>query len=432
MKKHQTMLVSLGICSVLLIGALSGCGVQEENANSSDSSSESNISNSSGESDEVLYENELSPADVSVYTDFAVRLFRESLEAEKNTLISPLSVINALAMAANGAKGETLSQIENLFGTDITSLSEFLRDYNASLPAGEKYKLHTANSIWLTDDDDFTVDENFLQTGSSLFNAEVYRTAFDASALQEINQWVSENTDDMISEILNEIPDNTVMYLINALAFDAQWQTPYESYTVRNNIFTMEDGTELTVEMMYSTEDILLQDFNEDNELAAQGFIKYYADEKYALAVLLPEEGTSIADYAASMSGEHLSEILSEASDSQIEAGLPKFETEYFVEMDDILINLGITDAFNPYKADFSGIGSYSDGNFYISRVLHKTYIAVDGEGTRAGASTAVEVQERSMESLDNVRIILNRPFVYMIIDCEENLPLFMGTVMEP
>lgn len=451
MKNNRTKLTSLGICAVLLISVLSGCGAQGGDSNPSGSFSENNFGGStdaestfpsedttqspeaSAESNAVSAENTLPSASSVTYTEFAVRLFRESLEPENNTLISPLSVINALAMTANGAKGETLWQMETLFGADIASLSEFLRDYNASLPYGEKYKLHIADSIWLKDEDDtgYTVEESFLQTNSNLFNAEIYRTAFDDSSLKDINQWVAESTDDMIPEILDEISEDAVMYLINALAFDAQWQSPYESYMVQDDIFTREDGTEQTVKMMYSNEDILLQDFNEKNELTAQGFLKFYADEKYALAVLMPEEGISIADYVASLSGESLGKILSDTSEAYIEAGLPKFESEYSVDLKNILSDMGMTAAVSPDTADFTGISP--DGRFYIGGVLHKTYIAVDEEGTRAGASTVVEMRcESSISSPDAVRIILNRPFVYMIIDCEENLPVFIGTVMRP
>lgn len=371
----------------------------------------------------------LPPADAVAYTDFAVRLFQECArsQAEGNVLVSPLSVINALAMTANGAEGETLEQMEQLFGADLSSLCSYLHDYNSSLPSGEKCKLHAANSIWVRDDGSFTVQPAFLEANAEWFNADVYMAPFDGSTLKDINSWVSENTDKMIPEILDEIPEDAVMYLVNALAFDAEWQSIYHENQVREGVFTREDGTEQDAEMMYSTEYTYLQDTQ------AQGFVKYYHDAKYAFAALLPEEGVSLADYAASLTGERLYELLSDPERPTVETAVPKFEAEYSVLLNDVLETLGMTDAFDSDAADLSGLGTSPDGNLYISRVLHKTYIAVDEKGTKAGASTVVEVNKECavLEPVEPKTVYLDRPFLYMIIDCDRNLPVFIGTVTD-
>lgn len=468
MKNILKQTLSLGICSALLICALSGCGAQSGDSNLTVEPFQGNPGDiqtmempDSGEgpqpSDEpvtsgggsqpgdetinsgkVICPSEAPSGDTDLslaYTDFAVCLLQESLESEKNTLISPLSVVNALAMTANGAKGETLAQMENLLGADISSLSEYLHNYNASLPSGEKYSLHAANSVWLKNREDFTVEESFLQSNTDLFGAEIYRAAFDSSTLKDINHWVARNTDNMIPEILNEINPNSVMYLINALAFDAEWQSPYMNSQVRDAVFHLEIGTEKDIKLMHSKENILLQDITDRDEAAATGFLKYYADGKYAFAVLLPDESTSVEDYVSSLTGERLRQILTGASEANIRAALPKFEAEYGIDMSDVLKSLGMTDAFDPDIADFSGIVSCPDENIYISRVIHKTYIAVDEQGTKAAAATAVEIRAESASVITPEEIIyitLDRPFVYMIIDCEENLPVFIGTVMEP
>lgn len=180
--------------------------------------------------------------------------------------------------------------------------------------------------------------------------------------------------------------------------------------------------------MMYSSEYAYLQDSQ------AQGFIKYYNDKKYAFATLLPEEGISIEDYAASLTGQGLHELLSGPTEIPVEAAIPKFEIQYDILLNDILKNLGMVDAFDPDAADFSGLGSSSGGNLFVSRVIHKTCITVDEKGTKAGASTAVEVKQESaaLEPVEPKTVYLDRPFIYMIIDCEENLPVFMGTVSVP
>ena len=164
------------------------------------------------------------------------------------------------------------------------------------------------------------------------------------------------------------------------------------------------------------------------------GFLKYYADDKYAFAALLPEEGMDIGEYVKTLSGEHLNKILTETTNADIRASLPKFEAEYSIGMKEILQDMGMTTPFDPEQADFSGIGFSSDGNLYISDVIHKTFIAVDEQGTKAGAATLVEIctESASIDITEPIYITLDRPFVYMIIDCEEKLPIFIGTVMEP
>ncbi len=369
----------------------------------------------------------LSDASSTAVADFAVRLFKESVEDGKNTLISPLSVLVALSMTANGADSDTLSQMEAVLGMPTEQLNLWIRTYAENLPEKESYKLKLANSIWFKDTDSFTVNEDFLKTNEDYYGADVYKAPFDDTTLKDINEWVTDNTDGMIKGILNEIPEDAIMYLINALAFDAEWQKIYDEYRIREGQFTTEDGLRQEVELMYSSENKYLEDDK------ATGFIKYYKDNKYAFAALLPSEGVTVAEYVVTLDGERLNKLLTNAVSTPVNAAIPKFEAEYQVEMNDILTNMGMPDAFNRNLADFSRIGESNEGNIYISRVIHKTYIAVDGKGTKAGAATAVLLEaEGAMEPYEPPKqVFLDRPFVYMLIDCETNLPFFIGTMMD-
>lgn len=359
-------------------------------------------------------------------TDFAVRLFKASMKNGENTLISPLSVLVALAMTANGADNETLSQMQNVLGMPIDRLNAWINNYMANLPEEEKYKLSLANSIWFTDDERFTVNEDFLQTNADYYGADIYSAAFDDKTCKEINKWVEDKTDGMIKNILDQIPAEAVMYLINALAFDAEWQDIYFESQVRKDEFTTETGEKRNVDMMYSEESKYLEDKK------ATGFIKYYKDRKYAFVALLPNEGVSVSEYIASLDGEHLHDLLSNAKSAVVNTSIPKFETEYDVEMSEVLKGMGMPDAFNGMLADFSKLGQSTAGNIFISRVLHKTFISVDERGTKAGAATVVEASDEcAMEVIDPKQVYLDRPFVYMLIDCETNLPFFIGTMMD-
>ena len=359
-------------------------------------------------------------------TDFAIRLFKQTNEDGKNTLISPLSVLCALAMTANGAEGETREQMEAVLGMSVEELNLYLYSYINALPQGEKYKLSVANSIWFTDDDRFTVNQDFLQTNADYYGADIYKTPFDKQTLKDINNWVKNETDNMIPKVLEDIPDAAIMYLINALAFEAEWTEIYEKNQVRDKTFTKEDGTKQDVELMYSTEGKYLEDEN------ATGFVKYYKERKYAFVALLPNEGVTVSEYINSLDGESLAAMLANAESRTVETAIPKFETEYDREMSDILEAMGMSNAFNVTFADFTGIGDSTEGGIYISKVIHKTYIQVGEKGTKAGAVTAIEMNDGSAGPPDEIKqVYLDRPFVYMLIDCETNTPFFIGTVMD-
>ncbi len=366
------------------------------------------------------------PADESAVkaADFAVRLFKACAEEGGNTLVSPLSVLAALSMTANGAKGETLREMENVLGMSVDELNEFYYNYAAQLVNSDKYKLDLANSIWFTADDRFTVNNDFLQKNADYFGADAYKAPFDDDTLKDINDWVKQKTDGMIPEILDKIPQSAVMYLINALAFDAEWDSIYKKSEVRNGDFTLEDGTRRAASYLCGDEYTYLNAGN------AEGFLKYYSGNKYAFAALLPNEGVSVNELVASLSGEKLMSILNGAKNEAVETMIPKFETGYSVELSDVLKEMGMPRAFEGSTAELTGLGTSAVGNIFISRVLHKTFISVDERGTRAGAVTVVEAVDECA-AIDSHVVLLDRPFVYMLIDCETNLPFFIGTMMD-
>ena len=279
-------------------------------------------------------------------TDFAIRLFKTANEDGKNTLISPLSVLCALAMTSNGADGQTLTQMEDVFGLSVEELNLYLYSYMNTLPQGDKYKLSLANSIWFTDDERFTVNQEFLQSNADYYGAEIYKAPFDNQTVKDINNWVNTETDEMIPKIVEEIPEEAIMYLINALAFEAEWLEPYEKGQVRDKTFTKEDGTKQNVAFMHNAEGKYLEDEN------ATGFVKYYKGGKYAFVALLPNEGTTVSDYVNSLEGDTIKSLLENAQYRTVYTMVPKFETEYNTEMSEVLKAMGITNAFDGNNAE--------------------------------------------------------------------------------
>lgn len=403
-----------GVLSLILMFSASGCGVSAQAADLMTHINANPVNTDAGLAGDAS----------SAVEDFSVKLFQNSASSDQNTLLSPLSVLCALAMTANGAKNETLAQMEDVFGLSVPELNKYLYAYLKRLPSSDKYKFNIADSVWFKDDDGLTVDPDFLQTNADYYGASIYKAPFDESTLKNINNWVDDHTDHMIPNILDNISPSAVLYLINALAFDAEWETIYNETQIQDGTFTTESGEKQDVKMMYGEDHQYLDDGS------ATGFIKYYADQKYAFAALLPNKDVSIKDYIASLTGEGLMTTLENAQGVPVNTVIPKFKSEYSLEMSDILKSMGMTDAFDANSADFSGLGQVKGENISIGKVLHKTYIALDERGTRAGAATIVEMRTTGTLAEKPKEVCLDHPFVYMIIDCETNLPVFIGTTM--
>ena len=363
---------------------------------------------------------------------FTLDLFRKTAASDgyDNLLLSPLSVALALSMTSNGADTDTLTEMENVLGLPVQELNEYFVTYTGSLPEKEDCKLHIANSLWMRDG--FDVKQDFLQTNANYYSAPVYTSPFDSQTVKDINNWVKTNTDGMIEKMLDDISGEAVMYIVNALAFDAKWSSVYEKQQVRDGVFTASDGAECNVEFMHSTGYF---PYLEDGRAA--GFLKSYKGGRYAFAAILPNEDITLEEYLDGLTAEGLYDMIKEPEHYETVTALPKFSYECDLMLNDTLKQLGMPTAFDVNTADFTRLGAPDkpDDNIYIGRVLHKTFIAVDELGTKAGASTVVEMRNGSAAPAEEEEIkyvILDRPFLFLIIDYENNIPIFMGTVTAP
>lgn len=377
----------------------------------------------------------VTPEFAASYADFSLELLLSSRSLEQNaggdtsnTMVSPLSVLMALEMTRWGAAGETRDEMDAVLYPGIAAEEgkSGLLAFSDGLPDEEGARMHLANSIWLnTENDRFTPDEAFLKAEATEYDAQIFGAPFTEQTCADLNRWVEQETDGMITDILDEIPKDAVMYLVNAIAFEAEWATAYEAAQVHDAAFYGADGSEATVSMMYEEMYSYLSGEN------VQGFRKAYKDGYY-FAALLPDEGIPLDEYLAGLGGETFLETITQENDTMAETGLPKFEAETKLELSETLMGMGMPLAFDGDRADFTGMGSCADGeNLFISRVLHQTYVKVDELGTKAGAATVVEMTaEGAMEMEEEPkRVILNRPFLYAIVEEESGLPVFIGTV---
>lgn len=361
--------------------------------------------------------------------NFSLEFFREALDENgENQLVSPLSAMLCLALVANGAAGDTLAEMEAVFGMDIETLNESLYSYMAALYSGENCKVTQANSIWFRDADYLTVREDFLQTNANWYAAQVYEAPFDESTMHDVNNWVKKHTDGMIDSILSEPPaKEAIMYLINTLVFDAKWQTKYEKDDVRDCTFTNADGSKTTVDMMYSDESVYL------SGEGFSGFAKNYEGNAYSFVGLLPEdESTDIFAFAKSLTGEGWTEMWNGRRYAPVYAGIPEFSYDSYIPLNEVLEAMGMKEMFMPEDADFSRLGESVRGNIYCSSVEQKTFIDVSRNGTKAAAVTWATMVECTLAApVERHTVILDRPFVYAIVDNATGLPLFIGVVTQ-
>ena len=352
----------------------------------------------------------------NAYDNFSVELLKKCFDGKSNTLISPLSVSTALTMTANGANCQTKDEMEKVLGNGISldELNKYLSSFNDSLTSGEDFSLKNANSIWFIKDNNFNVNNEFLQTNADLYHAEIYKRAYNSEVVNDINNWVSEHTDGMIDKLLDNGDALSNIALINATAFNAVWETYYFDNFVEDGTFTDANGNEQSTTMLISEESEYI---NGDN---CTGFIKKYKGGKYGFAAILPDSNIPVDEFVGSLTGEKLFKMLQNTETANVVANIPKFEYEYSADLNEMLKSLGMSTAFSD-SADFSGI---SQSGLFISDVLHKTKISVTEEGTRAAAATGVVM---SAAPDGDKQVILNRPFMYMIIDTETMLPLFAG-----
>lgn len=356
---------------------------------------------------------------INAQADFAVNLFKKnvSVDKNKNVLISPLSATLALAMTFNGADGETKKEFERLMGNiSVELLNEYLYSYINNLDDSE-IKLNIANSIWIKNG--FNVKEDFLKANKNYYNSEVFGADFNSDTVNDINKWASDNTDDMINKLLSDddITKDTVMCLINALLFDADWENQY-SHTDATQTFTNINGEKKTVQTLKCSAYTYY-----DNEKAT-GFKKNYANNNFSFVALLPDG--NINDYVSNLNGKELLETLNNPQEVTANTQMPEFTYECNYDMINLLSPLGVVSAFDESKADFSKISN----DLYISKSIQKTKISVNEVGTKAAAVSTTFMTKGFMSDRE-YEVVLDRPFIYMIVDNRTNLPIFIGAVMD-
>ena len=366
---------------------------------------------------------EVTDAFKTAASDFAVKLFQKTLTKDrKNDLVSPLSALSCIALVNNGASGNTRAQIEDMVGLSAEELNHSLYAYTSSLYSGENCEVRLANSIWFRENK-LNVLPEFLQTNADWLGAQAYATPFNGDTVKDINNWCYNQTKGKIDKIINTIEPETMMYLINALDFEAKWAKKYERGDIENGIFHGYNGTDKDVKMLYSEQSEYISD-----EYAV-GFTRPYEGKKYSFVALLPNEDVDVYEYAKSLTGKGWQTLWETQEYREIHARIPEFTYEVEFSLKSALQALGVTDMFSE-NANFSNIGNTNTSlPLYCEDVKQKTMIELDRNGTKAAAITWAGMGAMSAAPAEKVYITLDRPFIYAIVDRTHTLPLFFGLV---
>lgn len=364
---------------------------------------------------------------------FSDKLFFEGDLADGNAMLSPLSVLLALGMTANGAEGTTLSSMLDVLVAKRGTLEQFNNAnaaYLDSIKSLDDVELSIANSLWLNKSVPF--DREFLSRTKNTYHASAEALDFSAgSSLALINSWVNDATGGTITSILDAIDPDALMYLINAVYFKGDWSSPFTKEDTYEEDFHL-NGNTIRVPFMHQSAGLPYVE-----AMDAQMLMMPYSNERFALITILPSGSADLNSWLALQRDrggftQRMFTAIERMQMTRMELSLPKFEASYKDSLADELKQLGMVDPFDRGKADFSRMTESGSKDLVIGEVLHKTFIRIDEKGSEAAAVTSVMIKVTSMPIRESLELSFDRPFFYAIIDREAGIPLFMGTMVDP
>ena len=359
---------------------------------------------------------------------FSLNLFKTVSAGNPNSnnlFMSPLSVSIALGMTSNGAKGETLTAMQNTldfknFTQDqVNSYYKTLITQMPELDPNTTLKI--ANSIWYRQS--FNVLPQFIQTESTNYKATVQALDFaNPSSVNTINNWVSNQTSGKITKIVQSISPDDMMILINAIYFKSSWASKFDPANTTKQPFTLANNSQVQTDFMLGS----AMACNVSNNTDANLVELPYSNNKYSMVIVMPNGGKSVNDIAAEMDSTTWQSWASRLGASEANITMPKFQFSYAVNLNNPLSTMGMGVAFSPL-ADFSNINGF--GGLQITAVNHKAFVDVDENGTTAAAVTSVVI---GVSAILNQQITIDHPFIFVIREMKTGLIVFTGIVNDP
>lgn len=351
------------------------------------------------------------------------KLYNEA--PEENIFISPTSIALALSMAYNGSGGETKEEMAKVLAISDISLEKLNQETQNLIvqykDIDPKVEIALANSIWTRSG--FEPKESFIKTLGEWYAATAKALDFNKQeAIDEINNWVKKNTKDKIESIVDyPISRDVIMYLINATYFKGIWTDEFNPENTKERSFYDGDNIEKKHDFMYRHDDF---SYLENNDFQAVR-LPYGENERLNMYVFLPKD--NLKSFINKLNYENWNNWMVDFKSKEGNLYLPKIKIEYEKNLNEYLKSLGMNLAFTG-QANFENI----DRNILISRVLHKTFVEVNEEGTEAAAVTAIDVGRGYVEPEEIFSMEVNKPYFFVIRDDEIGENLFMGVINNP
>nr|AGF93411.1 serpin 1 precursor [uncultured organism] len=385
-------------------------------------------SNLSREEDPDISQDKLNDL-VNGNNQFVFDLYRKISGEEGNLFYSPYSISLALAMTYAGARGETEKQISDVLNFDLAQ-NDLHTAFNAldqnlgSKEKPENFKLNIANAFW--GQENYHFEENYLDTLALNYGAGLGLLNFEKDTEKSrriINEWVENKTENKIEDLLPKgaIKPSTRAVLTNAIYFLAKWQNPFPESNTKDGDFTLLNGEEIQVPLMFQT-----SNFRYVEGESYKAVELPYNVQDMSMMVILPEKG-HFSGFEKTLSDQKLESIIKNMESREVDLTMPKFEFEKSLNLSKILIDMGMPVAFGG-RANFSGMTG--DRSLFIDEILHKAFVSVDEKGTEAAAATAVVMTETSV--VPTVEMSIDSPFIFLIRDNETDTILFFGRVLNP
>ncbi len=367
---------------------------------------------------------------------FSAKMFGELLKGssengvlKENVSFSPLSISFALAMTYNGTKANTRQELGEALGFDSLSTEEinagFLSLMSVLTDEAGGIRLDIGNALF--GNKDVTFKSNFTQTVRDYYNGHYESLDFSNSGSKDtINKWVRDTTNGKIKEIVSQIDPDNVLFILNAIYFDAEWKEPFDKEDTDDDTFTLLNGEEIPVKMMKTSGDYHYK----ANETYRAVKMPYGTKGNVNMCIFVPRDDVNFDEFLSLFNEESFKDTISDFKNTSLAyLHIPRFGFYYTRDLEELMKNIGVKDIFTN-DADLSDMTDRPD--IQVSRILHKTYIRVNERGTEAAAVTNVLIDAGDDGDEEPIYVRADRPFVFMIRDDITESILFMGVVIEP
>jgi serpin B len=368
---------------------------------------------------------------------FGFDFYKSDLTSGGNAVVSPASIVLALSMAQAGAKGETAAQMDSVLhsaagsggGNGINSLDQILTGFSGTFKnangTAQQLTLRIANAPFAQRG--LQLQGSFLDVLASRYGAGLRLVDFQnnpVGACQLIDGWVSDQTEGRIPKLLDSLDSNVRLVLVNAIYLKAPWLEPFAESDTKTAPFTRPDGSQVSVPTMSLN-------LSEGGRYASgsgwQAVELPYAGGSLAMTIVVSDD---LAAFEGGLDAARFSQITTGLQAADVDLTLPRFKIETKSNLNSALAGMGMPLAFDPSRADFSGITT--QGQLYIERVVHQANIAVDEKGTEATAATVVVMAAASAAPIQPVTVHVDRPFLFAVRDTKTGAILFLGRVVDP